>query len=311
MKRTINQSHIEGYIYEHTLELRESGPDSKNPGTIFIRGELNIATDNECTNIVPVFFKYVTEKTTKGNKNATFGVLKNIIDGKYGTIMKDGKENAIKIRVDSAIGLREFYAGADLEELVSVKRNDGGFVHVVEHLVEDEKVRNTFKCDMLITNVKEIEPNEEMNLPAKAIIKGAIFDWRGALLPVEFSAVNPNAINYFLSLDASNSNPTFTCVWGRQVSETIKKEIKTESAFGEDEVRIVERKKKDFVITGSLREPYLWDDESTLTAVELTEKIAARETYLAAEKQRQMEQNANKATASIASVIPSNSGFNF
>ena len=55
-------------------------------------------------------------------------------------------------------------------------------------------------------------------------------------MPVEFSAVNPNAIKYFVGLGASNATPTFTCVWGRQVPETIVREIRTESAFGEDEL---------------------------------------------------------------------------
>ena len=63
---------------------------------------------------------------------------------------------------------------------------------------------------MLITNVRHIEADEERSLPEKAIVKGAIFDFRKSLLPVEFTAVNPGAISYFEGLDASNSNPVFT-----------------------------------------------------------------------------------------------------
>ena len=52
MKATmINKSHIEGVLYEHALELRVSGPTSKNPGTEFIMGTVSIATDDACTNI--------------------------------------------------------------------------------------------------------------------------------------------------------------------------------------------------------------------------------------------------------------------
>ena len=311
MKKMINTTHIEGLLYEHKLELRESGPNSKNPGTKFIMGTVDIAIDDACTNIVPVHFTYVTATTAKGATNATFTTLMNIVDGKYGTVMANGKENAVKLRIDSALGLNEFYSDRNgKEELVSAKRNEGGFVHVADSLSEDETLRNTFKCDILITGVKEVEADEEKNLPAKAIVRGAIFDFRGALLPVEFSAVNAGAIDYFLGLDASNANPTFTCVWGRQISETVVKQLRTESAFGEDEIREVKNTRKDFVITGASKEPYVWDDESSLTAVEVADAVANRETYLATIKQRQDEYKASKSAASAAAA-PSKTGFNF
>jgi len=311
MKKMTNTTHIEGLLYEHKLELREAGPNSKNPGTKFIMGTVDIATDDACTNIVSVHFTYVTATTAKGATNATFTTLMNIVDGKYGTVMANGKENAAKLRIDSALGLNEFYTDRNgQEELVSAKRNEGGFVHVADSLAEDETMRNTFKCDMLITGVKEVEADEEKKLPVKAIVRGAIFDFRGALMPVEFSAVNPNAIKYFVGLGASNATPTFTCVWGRQVSETIVREIRTESAFGEDEVREVKNTRKDFVITGASKEPYAWDDESTLTATEVAEAVANRETYLATIKQRQDEYKASK-NAATAAAAPSKTGFNF
>lgn len=310
MKKMINQTHIEGLLYEHALELRESGPNSKNPGTKFIMGTVSIATDDACTNIVPVHFTYVTATTAKGSTNATFTTLMNIVDGKYGTVMANGKDNAAKLRIDSAIGLNEFYTDRNgQEELVSAKRNEGGFVHLCDALNEDETARNTFKCDMLITGVKEVEADEEKKLPSKAIVRGAIFDFRGALLPVEFSAVNPGAINYFVGLGASQANPTFTCLWGRQVSETVVRQLVTESAFGEDEVREVKNTRKDFVITGAAKETYVWDDESTITAADLTKAIADRETYLATIKQRQDEYKASKAAP--AAAAPAKSGFNF
>jgi hypothetical protein len=308
-KKMINQTHVEGLLYEHKLELKESGPNSKNPGTKFISGTVDIATDDAGINIVPVHFTYVTEKTAKGSTNATFTTLMNIIDKKFGTVMANGKDAAVKLRIDSALGLNEFYSDRNgTEELVSVKRNEGGFVHVADSLADDENTRNTFTCDMLITNVSIKEADEEKNLPEKAVIKGAIFDFRNSLLPVEFSAINPKAIAYFEGLDASSKNPTFTKVWGRQVSETITRTITEESAFGEDSVREVKSSRKDFVITGASREPYEWDTEGVLTANELAEAIANRETYLATMKQRQDEYKASQG-ANVAA--PSNAGFNF
>ena len=311
MKNMINRTHIEGWLYDNDLALKESGPTSKNPGTQFISGTIQIATDDEQTNIVPVHFTYVTATTSKGNQNATFGILNDIINGKYKSVMKDDAASAAKLRIDSAIGLNDFYTDRNGEEtLVSAKRNEGGFVHVTNELAEDEKARNTFETDMLITGVTRVEADEERQLPEKVIVKGAIFDFRKALLPLEFSATNPNAMNYFEGLGASSKEPVFTKVWGRQISETITKTYVEESAFGEDSVREVKSSRKDFVITGAAREPYVWDDAETITAAELTQAMQDREVYLATVKQRYDEYQATKGQAAPAATAKSGA-FNF
>ena len=312
MRAMINKTHIEGYIYEHDLELKISGPNSKNPGTQFITGTVSLATDDLGVNVVPVHFTYVTATTAKGGANATFTTLKNIIDGAIGTVMKDGKDKAGKLRIDSALGLNEFYSDRNgKEELVSAKRNEGGFVHTCDVLNEDEKTRNTFECDMLITNCHRIEADADKNIPEKVIVKGAIFDFRKSLLPVEFTALNPNAMNYFEDLGATQSNPVLTKVWGRQVSETIVKKTVEESAFGDAAVKETKSSRRDFVITGAAKEPYVWDDESTMTAAELTEAIANREVYLAGVKQRADEYKASKGAAPANAAAPAQGAFNF
>ena len=314
-KSFINTTYVEGILYEHDLQLKVSGEKSKNPGTQFITGSVSIATDDAMTNIVPVHFTYVTPTFTgSGNPNATFGVLKNIIDGVYTSHMAaDNNKEAVKLRIDSAIGLNEFYTDRNgKEELVSAKRNEGGFVHKVDVLNEDEKTRNTFKADMIITSVTHVDEDEERHLPEKCVVKGAIFNFRKDLLPVEFSATNPNAMRYFEGLEATQKNPVFTCVWGRQVSETVVRQIVTESAFGEDEVREVRNTRRDFVITGAAKEPYVWDDESSITAAELNEAIQKREVDLAAMKKRQDEYKASRnAAPTPAAAAPAPGGFNF
>lgn len=310
MKNMINNTHVEGLVYESTLELRVSGENSKNPGTEFIMGNLNIATDDNCTNIVPVHFTYVTATTSKGNANATFAVLKDIVDGKTGTVMANGLDKAGRVRVDSSIGLNEFYSDrSGKEELVSVKRNEGGFVHTVATLNPDEKARNTFMADMLITNVSRIEADEERNIKERVLVRGCVFDFRKAVLPVEFSVTNARGMDYFEGLDASPKSPVFTKVWGRQISQTVTNERVEESGWGEANVQTSTSTRRDWVITGSNTEPYAWDDEETITAKELTEAMANREVYLAGVKQRQDEYKASKAAA--PSVAPAADGFNF
>lgn len=312
MMKVKNETHIEGILYEHALEAKVTGPNSKAPGTNFISGTISIATDDTMTNIVPVHFTYVTEKTSKGGVNATYSLLQNIIDGVVGTYMQDGADKAAKLRVDSAIGLNEFYTDRNgKEELVSVKTNEGGFVHTTNVLTEDETQRNTFKCDMVITQVTHIDADDERKTPEKAVVKGVVFNFRNEILPVEFTATNAGAMAYFEDLGATASNPVFTKVWGRQVSEVIKREIREESAFGEDSVREVQSTRKDFVITGAAKEPYEWDSEDTILASELTTAIANRETYLATMKQRRDEYKASKGQATPAAAASSKAEFNF
>lgn len=315
MKKTVNRTHIEGLLYQHDLKVKVSGAQSNNPGVTFISGNVEIATDNALTNIVPVHFTYVTATTSKGNPNNTFTVLNDIISGKHGSVMGSGEENAVKLRIDSAIGLNEFFADRNgKEELVSAKRNEGGFVHVINFLAEDEKTRNTFETDIIISKVTLKEADEEQNLPEKAIVTGHIFDYRNALLPVEFSVINPNAINYFVGLEASEKNPVFTKVSGRQVAETVVKVFKEESAFGEDRVREVKNTRKDFVITWAAHDPYVWDDESSITVKELNDLLAAREVTIATIKKRQDDYKASKATSAPAaapSAAPAMGGFEF
>ena len=132
MRKVINKMHINGYLYQHDLVEKVSGEKSKNPGTSFITGTIEIATDDDCINVVPVHYTYVTPTTKNGGSNNTYIVLKNIISGVYKTVMSDGKDKATKIVVDTAIDLNEFFSDrSGKEELVSVKRNEGGFIHVV------------------------------------------------------------------------------------------------------------------------------------------------------------------------------------
>ena len=309
--KMFNQTHIEGALYQHDLTLKITGENSKNPGTEFISGNIEIATDDAGINIVPVHFTYVTATTAKGSANATFNVLKNIIDGVYKTVMTDGADNATLLRIDSAIGLNEFYTDrSGKEELVSVKRNEGGFVHVTPTIADDERTRNTFECDIIISNVIHVEGDEEKGTTDKATVKGVIFNFRNDLMPVEFSVTNPKAMAYFEDLGASNSNPIFTKIKGRQISESIVRRVEEESAFGEPSIKEYKSTKKDFVITWAMAEPYVWDDDSTITARELTEALAAREIALAEMKRRSDEYKASQGKAP-ANAAPAPGAFNF
>lgn len=307
-KNLINKSHLEGYLYEHDLEIKVTGEKSKNPNTEYITGTISIATDENMLNVVSVHFSYVTELTKKGTVNNTFTVLKNIIDGVAFTAMEHGKDKANKIRVDSALDLNEFWTEKDgKEEFVSARRNEGGFVHFVDVLTENENDRNTFDCDVLVTGAHRVEANEEKGIPEKVILKGAAFNYAKALLPMEFSVTAPDGMDYFESLEPSAKSPVFTRIQGVQISTSTVTKKELPSAFGGTKVVETKSSYKDFVVTWASPEPYEWDTEATLTVSELNEAITNREILLATKK-KEREDYKNQKTASVK---PAASAFNF
>lgn len=306
MKYKQNSERIEGRIYQHDLAIKTvQNQSSQNFGKEFIAGTLEVAVDDAGLNVIPVHFTYVTEVTSKGQTNRTFTVLKKIIDeGK--TIVTDGMDEATKVRIDTALALNDFYTNDD--SLVSVKTNEGGFVTIVNEL-SGENERNTFSADMVITGVTRIEADEEKNIKEDYVtVKGAIFNFRGDLLPLEFIVKNAGGMKYFEDLGASNSEPVYTKVWGRINCETKTTIVEEESAFGEAAVKKYERKTKEWVITGTAKVPYEFGDEEILTGEELTKAMQAREVMLADIKKRSEEYKAQKAAENTDSTPKAQTG---
>lgn len=303
MKKMINKVHIEGWVYDHKLTSKVAGEKAKNPGVTFINGTVDIATDDNCLNIVTIHYSYVTPVTKQNKPNATFNALNAILtDNK--TVVKVGKENAVKVRADTSIGLNEFYSDRNgKEELVSAKRNEGGFIHIItDALSEKDTDRNNWEADTVVTKVREIEADSERNLPAKVVISGYMFDFKNALLPVDVVAYKESAQNYFLGLEASESNPTFIKLKGQQVSQVIIRTVTEESAFGDEpDVKEFKNTVREFVVTGALP-PYEWDSEESITAQEMKEALASREITKAEIKQRQDEYNASRSTKAPAAA---------
>ena len=313
MRKAINTERIEGRVYQHNLVIKTvQNQTSANYGKEFISGNLEVAVDEAGLNVIPVHFTYVTETTSSGNKNATYANLKKIIDD-IKTWVSVGKDDAQKVRVDTAIALNDFYTQDDT--LVSVKTNEGGFVSLVNDLCPENE-RNTFASDMVITSVKRVEKDEEKNIDEDyVVVRGAIFNFRNDLLPVDFTVRHKDGMKYFEDLEVSNSEPIYTKVWGRIECRTIVNEVSEESAFGESSVRTYERKAKEWTITGTAKVPYDFGDEKVLTAAELTKAVQDREVMLAETKARSDEYRASKnapsAPAAGAPVTATKETFTF
>lgn len=298
--RFINTEKIEGYVYStgsnfNQLSERVSGENSKNPGTKYIAGDLDVAVDEAGLNVITIHYTYVTETYKSGQTNNTYTALKRIIDNPDKTWVNSGKDNAYKVQcTGTSLALNDFIAGDGSK--VAAIRNENGFCTIVTEL-GPEAERNTFSADMLITKVTHIDADPDKNIAEDyATVSGAIFGYGPVLLPVSFVVRNEMGMKYFEDLEATPSNPVFTKVWGRINCMTIKTERTEESAFGEAAVQTYERKSREYVITGTAKVPYDFGDEEVLTTADVNKMAQDRQVMLAEVEKRYNERQASKAT---------------
>ena len=305
MKKCINKVTIEGYVYQHALAVKTvANTESANYGKEFINGTLDIAVDDNGLNVIQVRYTYVTPTTNAGGVNRNYSVLKDIID-KNQTWINVGKDNALKVKCDTSFALNDFYAQDN--SLVSQMVQEGGFISVVSELSPLEK-RNNFTLDLLVTSVNRKEADEEKGTVEHCEIRGAGFNFRNAILPMNFKLYNPQGMNFFEDLDASPSNPVFLKVFG-SINHTTTQVNKTEeSAFGEAIVSSYDKKVKEWVITNAAKEIYDFGDEEVLTVDDVVKATQDREVYLADVKKRSDDYRASKngsQPAAATAVTPS------
>lgn len=281
MRQTINNSHVEGYVFSHTLQARVS-----RKGVPFIMGDLNVATDDSATNVVSVHFSYVTETYKSGNPNQTYAFLMEVIDGKVPTYETSGT-GATKVRIDGDVEVNDFVTRDG--EMASPKRLGGRFVHTMVNAIGEHPA--TFDADMLIagTSEKEFEGEDPY-----LTLRGYFFDFRGGLLPVELNVKSKNGIAYFEGQDISNSNPLFTHIKGEVVSSTIETRHEEESAFGDPIINVTTRNVRSWDVIWASAEPYEFGEDGVLTKEELKTKLAEREEYLAKVRQDHEEYQARR-----------------
>lgn len=291
-----NFMNIEGKVYQFKLEEKVTGENSKQPGTHYIRGTVDVATDASLENIVQVNYTYVTPVYNSGKTNSTYSALKQLIDNPK-TVSTDGWDGATTVKLNPSYSVNDFYPQGQ-DKLVTTPRNEGGFFTVVPETTlhpEGNIDRSKFSFDIIINNVIEVVPDEGESY---AKIEGVVFDFRNAVLPITLIARNKQAIAYFQGLEASSQNPIFTKVWGKIVSTFTQVEKITESAFGEATVEMVPHKNKEYLITGANPVPYEFDTEGTITAKELEKALQDRQVYLADVKRRSDEYRASQGAAS-------------
>ena len=308
MRKNLNRVRVEGYVYEHSLAVKQvQNQASKNFGQDFIGGELSIAVDEQGLNILTVHYTYVTPTTSTGKPNSTYNILKRIIEDKVAiqdeagnlvqkskTWIEAGKENAFQVRADSAIALNDFYTQDDRQ--VSAKRIEGGFLSFVTDDLVEEESRNTFQVDMLISNVNHVDANPEKYIANDYVdLNGYIFNFRNDIMPVNLSVTNPDGMKFFEDMDASPAQPVYLKVWGRINCTTVETERVEESAFGKAAVTSFKRQNREWIVTGAATVPYDFGDETVMTADEVVKALQDREVRWAEIKKRNDEYRASQS----------------
>lgn len=298
MRKCLNGATLIGRIYQHTLENKVS-----QKGVNYIGGDIEIATDDAGLNVVKVTYVYVAPtypaKDGKPERpNPTYATLQKIIDGGK-TILVDGADAATKVRLTPSLAVNDFPNREG--EMVSAKRLEGGFVTILSTL-PDEKERNRFEADCLISGTQLIEADPERNIAEDyLVVRGNVFNWAKAIMPIEFHVKSTGGIQYFESLEASSSNPIFTKIWGQILSSTTVVKREEESAFGEPSIKEYTRTSREWVITGAAQETYeIGDAETGITADEIKEALANRQVHLAEVKKNAEEYAANRAASTPA-----------
>lgn len=315
MRANVNREQIEGRIYQHNLSMKKvANSASANFGKTFINGTLDVATDEDCTNIITVHYTFVTEMTKSNAANPSFNNLKRIIEGAK-TVLVDGKDQAWKVRLTPSAALNDFYPNGQ-DELVSQPRHEGGFVSIVSELHPEGIERNKFEFDTLITGVEKIEKDPENGIPEDYVrIRCAIFNFKNDILPFTLVARNPGAVKYFEDLGVTPSEPVYTSVWGKISNELISVKTEKESAFGEPAVDTVQRRVREWVITGAAKSPYDFGDPNIMTVKDVEKALQDRNLALAEIKKRSDEYYASRKEDVAANManninIPTG-GFNF
>lgn len=294
-----NNTEVQGYIFnfgnDERRQLKEciSGPNAAHPGTEYIRGELNVATDDEASNVVTIWFQYVPKVWPAKNgkperENQTYTELARLINTAK-TFESDGMA-ATKVRVDGNLDVNDFYTREG--ELASPKRIRGSFVHVLNGPISPNPATFDIECILSQAINKEVENGDDY-----LTLKGYTFDFRNAILPFDVNVRIPAAITYFENQEISNSNPLVTNIKGNIVSAIVNKEVEVESAFGEPVIEVSTRTVRTWDVTWAAKEPMEWDDESTITKAELKKALQEREDMLAAEKKRQDEWKASQGSS--------------
>lgn len=205
-----NDVQMTGYVFNSDFRKGVTKATNKwHPNEGYISGTVNVATDDQALNVVPVnFFAYEKRTDKDGNKipNETYETLEQIISGQtYERVANQ----AMKVRISGTVDTNDFYSTRN-NKLITSQRVNGRFIHIANQNMTVTPA--SFNVNMVVVGAVEKEP--EGRAPFMEV-KGYVFNYNGSrLFPVTFECYDSSGINFIQSLDVSSSNPSVLNLWG-------------------------------------------------------------------------------------------------
>lgn len=289
-----NNCTIEGILSGYRLFENVSGPNSKNPGTKYISGNITLEAGEK--NFIQVEFPYVSATTSRGNVNPTYTFLSNVLNKSIPTSAEGSAGAPVQV-IGSSLAFNEYYDKTTRDLTNTGLCNRGGMINLLRDGLTNPGA--IFEADMLITGFFIKEDTNEEGKPY-GVAKGYVFGYGGVIHPAELVVEIPGALDYFSGQDISPSNPYFSRVKGYEVNRRIEVKNERSGAFSVDSTSAMRRERK-FVMTWTPDYPYPYGDEDYLTNEMVKKMLADYETRRADMKTRGIE----RQKAAEANVAPS------
>ena len=165
MSKSYNALDMKGRLFNYSLETIDTDKGEA------ISGEVSVEVDAEGTVATMRFFGYPTYNSGKPNK--TYAVLDDMLAGNYKTVVDHG-EDADWISCIGSINVSYFVSKASSadDDLARAQKMRGAFINPNK----EKKYSNKWKLDMLVTNIREIDADEEKKMPRFVKVGGSFVD---------------------------------------------------------------------------------------------------------------------------------------
>ena len=296
LKFTENSAVITGYVYGAKLEKKTvERADSTMFGKPYIKGSIDIVTDDAYKNIVTINYVFVTEVYSSGKPNSTYKLLEKIMTDHL-TITENGIEKAAYVEAKPSIVVNDWISDRTGEPtIVSNRRLEGGFLS--QKSASSNPYTNTFSVDTLITKARVIEANEERHIAEDyAEFSGYVFDFRGAFHPVTFVGRDQKKVDFVNSYGAeiTDTHPLYCKVVGEVLQTTETYTVTVEGLFGDVEEEKT-RRVNELLISNVIKPADGRYDDALSEGVDaVTEGLQNRELHLAEVKKQWEDRQAAK-----------------
>lgn len=214
-----NDVNLTGFVFSANFRTGTSKATSKwHPNEGYISGNLNIATDEDAMNVVPVnFFVYENRNNKDGDTvpNETYQTLLQIMNG---PTYETAGDKAPKVRISATVDTNDFYSSRT-DDIVSAQRVNGRFIHVMSPGTSVTPAN--FDVNAVVTSAveREVEGRDPY-----LDVRGYVFNYNGTrLFPVRFECQDKSGQSFLLGMEPSSTNPVVMNIWGSIQTTVIEK----------------------------------------------------------------------------------------